>query len=204
LVARRAAGSFPFRVALRLESALHQEDNGWRESGGGQTMSGSMTIDVVDESDQPIGTIARDAVLGSGQAFRTAHVFLLNQADELLLQQLSAARPRHAGRWGSSVAAYLHAGESYMAAATRRLGEELGLHGAALREAGKLVMPEDGARKFVTLFVAKHSGPVQPEPAVIAEVRWVARETIARELDQHPDHFTPTFTMLFEHYNRGG
>jgi isopentenyl-diphosphate delta-isomerase len=167
-------------------------------------MSGSMTIDVVDDSDHPIGTIARDAVLGSGQAFRTAHVFLLNQAEDILLQQLSATRPRHAGRWGSSVAAYLNAGESYAAAASRRLGEELGLHGVALREAGKLLMPEEGARKFVTLFVVRHSGPAQPAPAVIAEIRWAARGTIARELDQHPDQFTPTFALLFRHFSRGG
>jgi isopentenyl-diphosphate delta-isomerase len=193
-----------FRLVLRLESALQQEDKEWRESGGGQTMSESMTIDVVDESDQPIGTIARDAVLGSGQGFRTAHVFLLNQADELLLQQLSASRQRHAGRWGSSVAAYLAAGESYSAAASRRLGAELGLHGVALREAGKLLMPEDGARKFVTLFVAKHSGPVRPATADIAAVRWAVRATVARELEQHPDEFTPTFALLFRHFSRGG
>ena len=167
-------------------------------------MSSSMTIDVVDQSDVPIGTIARDAVLGSGQTFRTAHVFLFNEAGELLLQQLSAARPRHAGRWGSSAAAYLNAGESYAAAASRRLTEELGLHTVALRESCKLAMPEEGARKFVTLFVARHSGPVQPEPTVIAKVRWAARETIARELDQHQDEFTPTFALLFRHFSRGG
>jgi isopentenyl-diphosphate Delta-isomerase len=162
----------------------------------------SMTIDVVDDSDRPVGTIDRDAVLGSGQAFRTAHVFVRDSAGRLLLQRLAATRPRHPGRWGSSVAAYLHAGETYQAAAARRLGEELGVAGATLRILGKLRMNEEGARKFVTLFAAEQSGPLTPDPAVIDEVRWVAAATIRDELAARPESFTPTFALVFELYRR--
>jgi len=161
-----------------------------------------MTIDIVDDLDQPVGTMSRDAALRSGRGFRTAHVFLVDGAGRILLQQLAAGRPRHAGRWGSSVAAYVMAGESYVAAARRRLAEELGVQNAVLRERVKLAMPDEGARKFVTLFVAAHAGSVTPDGAVIASVRWAEPAQVEREVQEKPQLFTPTFARLFEAFRQ--
>lgn len=164
----------------------------------------SMTIDVVDHLDQPMGTMPRAAALGSGRGFRTAHVFLLDDEGRLLLQQLAPGLARHPGRWGSSVAAYVRSGESYVAAARRRLGEELGVRDAELRELVKLAIPEEGAHKFTTLFVANRTGAVTPDGSGIAAVRWVEPGTLERELAQDPARFTPTFAQLFEVYRRHG
>src|SRR5436305_161713 len=70
-------------------------------------------IDRVDDQDRPIGVIERGRALEEGVNFRTVHVFVFDHQGRLLIQQLSQTRERHAMQWGSSVAGYLHAGESY-------------------------------------------------------------------------------------------
>src|SRR5579884_4055272 len=98
-------------------------------------------IDSVDHEDHAIGTVPRGEVLRLGANFRTVHVFVFHE-ERLLLQRLSSLRERHPEHWGSSVAAYLHAGETYREAATRRLWEELGLEGS-LHRVGKTRMEDE-------------------------------------------------------------
>jgi 16S rRNA (adenine1518-N6/adenine1519-N6)-dimethyltransferase len=71
----------------------------------------STPIDRVNKADVPIGLVERGEVFEQGAAFRVVHVFVLDRRGHLLLQQLGARRDRNPLRWGSSVAAYLHAGE---------------------------------------------------------------------------------------------
>ena len=196
------------RVAetVRLESDPDEEENRCSDAGGVRSVpdAASMTIDVVDRLDQPVGTMPRAAALGSGRGFRTAHVFLLDGEGRLLLQQLAPGLARHSGRWGSSIAGYVRSGETYVAAARRRLGDELGVRDAELRELVKLAIPEEGAHKFTTLFVANRTGAVTPDGSVISAVRWAESKSLERELAEEPARFTPTFTRLFEVYRRHG
>lgn len=108
-----------------------------------------MVIDRVDAHDKPIGVIHREEVFSKRANFRVAHDLVFNSRGELLIQQLSNTRTRHPGDWGSSVAAYLFAGESYQAAAERRLAEELGVSGIRLNYIGKTSMVDQGVEKFI-------------------------------------------------------
>jgi isopentenyl-diphosphate delta-isomerase len=85
-----------------------------------------MLIDTVDKCDQVVGTIEKSAALRAGVNFRVVHVFVFNEDDLLLIQQIPGGK-RHAGLWGSSVAGYVYSGETYEAAARRRLAQELGI-----------------------------------------------------------------------------
>ena len=69
-------------------------------------------IDRVDETDRAIGNVARGDVLRVGANFEQC-TSSSSTGERLLLQHLAPTRERHPERWGSSVAAYLHAGESY-------------------------------------------------------------------------------------------
>ena len=115
-------------------------------------VSEEMVIDAVDQSDSPTSIIRRDEVFRRRANFRVVHILVFNRRGELLLQQLSRTRTRHPGYWGSSVAGYNFAGESYEAAAGRRLGEELGIDGVPLTYIGKTSMEDDGCQKFIGYF----------------------------------------------------
>jgi isopentenyl-diphosphate delta-isomerase len=153
-------------------------------------------IDAVNDRDEAVGTVPRGEALQLGQNFRTAHIFILNGSGELLLQRLAAQRDRHPGRWGSSVAAYLFAGESYEEGAARRMWEELGVS-VPLQPLGKIEMQDLNSLKFVSLFFARSDVADIRERAHIAELRFWPLGEITASLLRNPSSFTPTFLRLF-------
>lgn len=158
-------------------------------------------IDVVDERDRPVSTIERGRVLEEGKAFRVAHVWVFHQ-DSLLLQQLARHRRRHPLQWGSSVAAYLHAGETYSEAAERRLREELGLE-LTLRPYAVTRMRDEASLKFVALYLATAPRPDLPEirePRHIENLRYWSRAEVEHALAARPETLTETFRHLYSVY----
>src|SRR5271167_1166531 len=93
-------------------------------------------IDVVNDSDVPVGQVRRCDVFARHVTFRVAHVLIFNSRNHVLIQRLALDRHRHPGYWGSSVAAYLYPGETYEMAARRRMAEELGIQIADLQGLG--------------------------------------------------------------------
>jgi ADP-ribose pyrophosphatase YjhB (NUDIX family) len=158
-------------------------------------------IDVVDAEDHEIGRIPRGIVLERGDNFRTAHVFVFDGRGELLLQRLAPARTRHPDRWGSSVAAYLFAGETYETGARRRLREELDIE-SPIEEVGKFEMVDEQSLKFVTLFRTEYDNPKIGEPAGISALAFRPIAWIGEELARNPERFTPTFVALFDRFGR--
>lgn len=157
-------------------------------------------IDQVDRSDRPIGRVRRGDALQLGANFRTAHVFVFHDG-ELLLQRLAPQRERNPGRWGSSVAAYLFAGESYEEAARRRLHEELGLDGELIT-VGKTRMRDERSLKFIELF-ALEDGPAEiREHDHIAELRYWTEPELDLTVEAQSDIFTPTFLDVYRFFRQ--
>src|SRR5262245_26897812 len=114
--------------------------------------SPDMMVDIVDATDRVVGSAPRKEVFRIGQGFRVAHVFVFNRDGHLLIQRLAPARDRHPLRWGSSVAAYLFAGETYIDAARRRLSQELSLADPSPLSVLHTSMVDDGCMKWISLF----------------------------------------------------
>jgi isopentenyldiphosphate isomerase len=161
-----------------------------------------MLIDQVDANDRPVGQIARKSVFSAKVGFRVAHVFAFDHAGELLIQKIAESRTRHPGYWGSSVAAYLFSGEDYLAAATRRYEQELGIAKPDLHFIGKTVMNDDGCTKFISLFTTLSDGPFRFDHTQIASLEFVSIERIREMLLTGERKFTPTFLHLFDFYGR--
>jgi isopentenyldiphosphate isomerase len=159
-----------------------------------------MVIDSVDRDDRPIGLIHRDEVFIKRTGFRVAHDLIFNSRRELLIQQLASTRTRHPGYWGSSVAAYLFAGESYEAAAERRLGEELGVYGLPLRFIGKTSMVDKGSEKFIGVFQGTSDGPFHFDGNHIERIEFLPRHVIHELHASRARSFTPTFLRVLRFY----
>jgi isopentenyl-diphosphate delta-isomerase len=153
-------------------------------------------IDKVDAADRPIGAIQRSNVFAEAVNFRVVHIFVFDDDGSLLLQQLSPKRERHPGRWGSSVAGYLHAGETYWAGARRRLQEELGLS-VPLSKHGSTWMLDEGCRKFINLYLARSNSADIREPHHISALQFWSLDFIEARLRSGPEVFTETFRYLF-------
>jgi isopentenyl-diphosphate delta-isomerase len=156
-------------------------------------------IDIVDDNDHVIGALERATALETKANFRVAHIFVFNSSGELLLQQLGRVRTRDPGRWGSSVAAHLHAGESYEAAAQRRIGEELRVV-AKVSFVDKVRMNDRGSVKFVGLFEARSDRAENAEPDHMGGLEFRPIEWVVEKIATEPDVFTETFRILFARY----
>ncbi|WP_373047643.1 NUDIX domain-containing protein [Vulgatibacter sp.] len=130
--------------------------------------------------------------------FRVVHVLLRDRFGRLLLQQIAAEHDRHALQWGSSVAGYVQAGESYESAARRKVAEELGIAELPLRHLGTTSMRDGAATKFIGVFLgAIDEGSLHPNPSDFAAVDLVPLSDLQRELACGSRQFTPTFEQVF-------
>jgi isopentenyldiphosphate isomerase len=171
----------------------------WREQM--PTVSEDMILDQVDQTDTPIGLIRRGDVFARRAGFRVAHVLIFNSQGKLLLQHLALSRKRNPGAWGSSVASYLFASESYQAAAKRRASEELGIKDPALTFLGKTEMIDDGSQKFISIFTMNYDGPFTIDHSHIEEVEFDSLLRVQQMIDGETRPFTPTFLRVFRFYH---
>jgi isopentenyl-diphosphate delta-isomerase len=128
-------------------------------------------------------------------------VFVFDSEGQLLIQQLSASRDRHGMLWGSSVAGYLFAGESYRDGAIRRLREELGLT-TSIRWRGMMPVDDENSRKFVGLYSTVANNPSIHEPDEISSLQWRTIPQLVADVGRSPSQFTPTFRDLLSFYVR--
>ncbi|MDP3073512.1 MAG: isopentenyl-diphosphate Delta-isomerase [Opitutaceae bacterium] len=81
---------------------------------------------LVDERDRAIGRGEKMAVHAEGRLHRAFSIFLVDRRGRLLLQRRSRAKYHSPGLWANSCCGHPRPGERTLAAARRRLGEELG------------------------------------------------------------------------------
>jgi isopentenyl-diphosphate delta-isomerase len=164
------------------------------------SVSQEMLVDAVNGNDVPVSVIARAELFQRHANFRVAHDLIFNSSGELLIQKLARTRLRHPGYWGSSVAAYLFAGESYRDAAERRLAQELGVQNVNLEFIGKISMIDDGCQKFIGIFVGLYDGPFTADREQIEELEFMPLQQIHALSDSGTRLFTPTFLKVLEFY----
>ncbi len=85
-------------------------------------------IDIFDYNNNPTGEIKeKTQAHEDGKFHRTAHVWIMNDKKELLLQKRSATKKNHPNFWDISGAGHIRAGETVIEGAIRELKEELGV-----------------------------------------------------------------------------
>jgi isopentenyl-diphosphate delta-isomerase type 1 len=86
-------------------------------------------IDIFDEFNNSTGKIKeKNQAHEDGEFHRTAHIWIINDKNELLLQKRSAHKKSYPNYWDTSAAGHIQSGESVVQGALRELKEELGLN----------------------------------------------------------------------------
>ncbi|MEV5751561.1 NUDIX domain-containing protein [Actinoallomurus sp. NPDC052308] len=140
---------------------------------------GMVLRDVINEDDEIIGQADNCEIEEKGLLSRVAFVVIINSKDELLLQQRSAGKKAYPLYWSGAAAGHVNSGESYEEAASRELGEELGIQ-APLRYLGKYLSVED--REMVATFLAYHDGPYEIERREIEKIDFFTIDRLRREM----------------------
>lgn len=157
---------------------------------------GAERFDVVDENDRVVRSEFRDIIHVNNLRHRAAHMLLFNAAGELFLQKRSIWKDRNPGRWDSSAAGHVDAGEDYPAAARRELREELGIDSPPLEGLGRLTPSETTGWEFIELFTGHHEGPFQPAALEVETGAFFTLEKIRAWAQSMPGDFSPVFLQI--------
>lgn len=132
-----------------------------------------------------------------GLRHKAVSVFVV-AGDEVLVQRRALTKYHTPGLWANSCCTHPHWDEAPLDCAVRRLGQELGLTGLALTHVGVVEYRADVGRgliehELVDVFLARLSQKIEPSPnpAEVAEVRWISRQALMDELATQPEGFTP-------------
>lgn len=89
-------------------------------------------LDIVDEQGQPTGEIvSRTLAHTEGIRHRTAHIRIVRRKNEhfqVLMQKRAMSKDSFPGKYDTSSAGHIQAGDEPLASGLRELAEELGLH----------------------------------------------------------------------------
>jgi isopentenyl-diphosphate Delta-isomerase len=122
----------------------------------------------------------------------------LRVGDRFLWQQRAAGKYHSGLQWANTCCTHARWGEQPMACALRRLDEELGVRGVALRDLGQVEYRADVGNGMteheqVDVFLAEcdHRPPVTPDPGEVADTAWRSLAEIDLAIATRPQDFTP-------------
>ena len=135
-------------------------------------------------------------------------VFVL-AGTSVLIQRRALSKYHTPGLWANTCCTHPRWGERSQACATRRLREELGITGLALRSAGHVTYRADVGgglieHEEVDVFVAEadETLPLALNPDEVCETRWVGLATLTEDTRTMPARFTPWLRIyLQEHHD---
>jgi len=157
---------------------------------------------LVDERDRPLGTMEKMEAHKKGVLHRAFSVFIFNDKGELLLQKRASSKYHSAGLWTNTCCSHPYPGEETIAAAHRRLKEEMGMDTLLIHKTSFIYKTEfdNGLteHEFDHVFVGNYNeSPILDEDEA-EDYRWVSLSDVKKEIQNSPQNFTSWFKIAIE------
>ena len=135
-----------------------------------------------------------------GVLHRAISVFVINSKQQILLQRRALHKYHSAGLWSNICCSHPRPGESNLAAAQRRLMEEMGMK-VELEHKTEFIYKvslEKGLteHEYDHVFVGYSSDEPTPNPEEVMEYKWLSWQGLEQELNAQPENFTHWFKLL--------
>lgn len=161
----------------------------------------SNLVVLVDEQDNFVGTCEKMEAHRKGYLHRAFSVFVFDTSGRLLLQQRALEKYHCGGLCSNTCCSHPYPNEEVIAAATRRLQEELGFT-TPLTKAFDFVYRaelDNGLieHEFDHVFIGTYEGLVDLNPAEVMGVEYVHLDALSQRMEAEPEHFTPWFHIAF-------
>lgn len=159
---------------------------------------------LVNENDEPIGSMEKIEAHEKALLHRAFSVFILNDKNEVMLQQRAASKYHSPLLWTNTCCSHQRAGETNIDAGKRRLQEEMGFQ-VDLKELFSFIYkaPFDNG---LTEHELDHVmiGYSNQEPNINREEveawKWMSLEAIKQDMKDHPESYTAWFKIIFEKF----
>jgi isopentenyl-diphosphate Delta-isomerase len=157
---------------------------------------------AVNENDEIVGYLEKLEVHRKGILHRAVSVFIFNSRGEWLLQQRSAKKYHSGLLWSNASCTHPTKGESDLAAANRRLTEEMGLRASLMKllsfQYRAILGNELIENELDHVFIGYTDEQPAVDPEEVASYRYVPSGELATEINNYPERFTEWFKLLFE------
>lgn len=157
---------------------------------------------LVDAQDRELGVKEKMEAHVEGALHRAFSVFVFDSEKRLLLQQRARTKYHSGGLWSNTACGHPRPGETTLAAARRRLREEMGFD-CELREAFEFLYRAelDGAlieHEYDHVLVGTYEGDPAPDPSEVEGWRWVTMDGLRRGLSDEPQSYSYWLKVVIE------
>jgi isopentenyl-diphosphate Delta-isomerase len=154
---------------------------------------------LVNERDEPTGTMEKMEAHLTPNLHRAFSVFLFNSRRQMLLQRRALHKYHSGGLWTNTCCSHPLPGEPVEMAAMRRLKEEMGIE-ANLSKAFDFVYQasfDNGLNEyeFDHVFVGEFEGAVIPDPSEVSDYCFKSMGEIKSEMQSSPGRYTAWFRI---------
>lgn len=164
---------------------------------------------LVDEQGNELGAMGKTEAHEKGVLHKAISVIVFNEAGEMLIQQRAFTKYHWAGIWSNTCCSHPRLGESFQAAAERRLYEELGF-ATPLTEQFKFVYKAYDSvsglteHEYDAVFVGKYDEPFVFNPDEIHEVKWVKTDELLKDIEDNPEIYSFWFKIILNEMKQRG
>ncbi|HEV2799006.1 MAG TPA: isopentenyl-diphosphate Delta-isomerase [Pyrinomonadaceae bacterium] len=149
---------------------------------------------LVDEHDRELGASEKLAAHAAGQLHRAFSIFVFNSAGQLLLQRRAKSKYHSGGLWSNTCCGHPRPAESTVAAARRRLREEMNFE-CELRPAFEFLYRAEFANELIEheydhVFVGHFDGAFRPDVSEVEGWKWTTPEELRRDVRERPEEYT--------------
>ncbi len=157
---------------------------------------------LVDENDNPVGTMEKMEAHIEGVLHRAFSVFIFNDNKELMLQQRALSKYHSPGLWTNTCCSHPREGEDTEAAAHRRLVEEMGFD-CEIKEAFSFLYNSDVGKgltehEYDHVFIGHYNSNPKINPDEVNDYKFMKMEEIKQDMEANPEKYTVWFRIAFE------
>ncbi len=161
---------------------------------------------LVDEFDNPLGTMEKMKAHAGGELHRAFSVFIFNDDDELLLQQRALSKYHSPALWTNTCCSHPREGEETKDAAHRRMMEEMGFD-CEFEEAFSFTYLADVGsglteHEFDHVFIGRSNASPRINPEEVNDWVWMTMDKLRREIKKSPEKYTVWFRIAFDQVER--
>jgi len=158
-------------------------------------------IILVNNNDEPIGTMGKMEVHQKGLLHRAFSVFVFDKTGRFLLQQRAFSKYHSSGLWTNTCCSHPKPGENLLEAAKSRLKEEMGFE-TELKEILSFIYKaevENGLieHEYDHVFAGFYDHAPQPNPQEAQGWCYSTIKDLKEKLARNPLQFTSWFRIVF-------
>lgn len=156
---------------------------------------------LVNERDEPVGTMEKMEAHRQAILHRAFSVFVFNKNGDVLMQQRAFSKYHSGGLWTNTCCSHPRPGEPVLDAAHRRLQEEMGFN-TALTKAFDFTYKADfenglTEHEFDHVFTGIYDGPIDFNTDEVAAYAFMPVGQLEQQIQEIPERFTAWFHIAY-------